>query len=83
MVEEWHPDNGVYTLMIKAPAAESEPAADAKDAGERLASCLCGCDAKIVLTERNETFIQLCKRIPGVKDHVAEYYKYLLQRHNY
>eukprot|EP01052_Picozoa_sp_SAG31_P027014 SAG31_NODE_2493_length_5611_cov_8.195755_2_plen_77_part_00 len=69
--------------MIKAPTTESKPAMDASDASVQDQSCICGCDAKIVLTERNETFTQVCKWIPYVGDHVAEYYKYLSRFYNY
>ena len=46
--------------------------------------CLCGCDATVVLTTRNETYFDLIKRIPFVGEKSAkDYYKYLEERHNY
>jgi hypothetical protein len=50
---------------------------------QQLATCLCGCSSAVVLTLANESFRDLCQRIPGVLNNRSQCYEYLQQHHNY
>ena len=67
----------------KAPPADRKALLQEIIDSQQPAACLCGCSSPVIITLPNESFRELCLRIPGVLNNRAQYYDYLLKHHNY
>jgi hypothetical protein len=67
----------------KAPPADRKALLQEIVDSQQPAACLCGCSSSVIITLPNESFRELCLRIPGVLNNRSQYYDYLLKHHNY
>ena len=49
----------------------------------KYSGCHCGCSSSVIISVANESFRELCRRIPGLGNNETSYYTFLQNQHNY